>query len=56
MAEEDEASKTEDPSDKKLTDAQNKGDVAKSIEVNSWFALIGAVFSLIFIARLRKHF
>ena len=50
MAEEDDASKTEDPTDKKLFDARSKGNAAKSTEVNSWFMLVGALFSLIFIA------
>jgi flagellar biosynthetic protein FlhB len=45
MAEEkDEADKTEEPSLRKLEQAQEKGDVAKSIEVNSWFVL--AAFTL----------
>jgi len=45
MAEEkDEADKTEDPSLRKLDQAQERGDVAKSIEVNSWFVL--AAFTL----------
>jgi len=43
MAEEDDASKTEDPSDKKLTDAKNKGEVAQSQEVRSWAILLGGV-------------
>ena len=47
MAEEDDASKTEDPTEKKLGDARNKGDVAKSVEVNAWFLLIGGAMSLI---------
>ncbi|KFC69153.1 Flagellar biosynthesis protein FlhB [Devosia sp. LC5] len=36
------ASKTEDPSQKKLEDAHNKGDVAKSQEVTTWFMLLGS--------------
>ena len=44
----DQASKTEDPSQKKLEDAHNKGDVAKSQEVTTWFMLLGSaiVFSM----------
>ncbi len=40
--------KTEDPSERKLRDAQEKGNVAKSQEVNTWFILSGAalVFAL----------
>ncbi len=36
------SSKTEDPSEKKLRDAHEKGDVAKSQEVNTWFILSGS--------------
>lgn len=36
------ASKTEDPSQKKLEDAHQKGDVAKSQEVTTWFMLLGS--------------
>ena len=42
------SSKTEDPSEKKLRDAHERGDVAKSQEVNTWFILSGSalVFSM----------
>lgn len=45
MAEEDEngAEKTEDPSEKKLRDAQERGDVAKSQEVNTWFIMAASL-------------
>jgi flagellar biosynthetic protein FlhB len=36
------SSKTEDPSQKKLDDAQKRGDVVKSQEVNNWFMLAGS--------------
>jgi flagellar biosynthetic protein FlhB len=36
------SSKTEDPSEKKLRDAHEKGDVVKSQEVNNWFLLGGS--------------
>jgi len=36
------SSKTEDPSEKKLRDAHEKGDVVKSQEVNTWFILSGS--------------
>lgn len=39
----DEASKTEDPTDKKLSDAREKGQVAVSREVASWFTLLGGL-------------
>jgi flagellar biosynthetic protein FlhB len=38
----DRESKTEDPSQKKLDDAQKKGDVVKSQEVNNWFMIAGS--------------
>ena len=43
------SSKTEDPTEKKLRDAQEKGDVVKSQEVNTWFILAGSalVFALL---------
>ncbi|MBK8083847.1 MAG: flagellar biosynthesis protein FlhB [Devosia sp.] len=43
------SSKTEDPSEKKLRDAHEKGNVVKSQEVNNWFILSGSalVFSLL---------
>ena len=42
MAEEDDdASKTEAPSHKKIADARNKGQVAQSQEVRSWAILLG---------------
>ena len=42
------SSKTEDPSERKLRDAQEKGNVVKSQEVNTWFILSGSalVFAL----------
>jgi len=38
----DKSEKTEEPSQKKLDDAHEKGDVAKSQEVTTWFMLIGS--------------
>lgn len=40
MADED-AEKTQDPTQKRLDDAHEKGDVAKSQEVNTWFLIAG---------------
>src|SRR5882724_6616726 len=48
MADEDDsADKTQDPTQKRLDDAHDRGDVAKSQEVNTWFMIAGAtlVFS-----------
>jgi len=50
MAEEDDAQKTEDPSEKKLADAKSRGEVPQSQEVKSWIILLGAAGGLIFLA------
>ncbi len=42
----DTADKTEDPTQKRLDDAQDRGDVAKSQEVNTWFMIAGATLVL----------
>ena len=47
MAEEhDPSEKTEDPTQKRLDDAHDRGDVAKSQEVNTWFMIAGATLVL----------
>ena len=46
MAESDDSDKTEDPTQKRLDDAHEKGDVAKSQEVNTWFVMAGATLVL----------
>ncbi|MEP3476283.1 MAG: flagellar biosynthesis protein FlhB [Hyphomicrobiales bacterium] len=43
----DESEKTEDPSEKKLKDAFEKGNVVKSQEVNSWFMLTAATLVIL---------
>ena len=50
MAEEDDASKTEEPTPKKLAEARRKGSVAQSQEIKSWAILLGASGVLIFLA------
>jgi len=50
MAEYDGQEKTEEPTSKKLTDARNKGQVAKSLEINS-LAVFGFGLILIFITK-----
>ena len=50
MAEEDDASKTEEPTDKKLSDGRAKGNVAQSQEVKSWAILLGGLGTLIFLS------
>jgi flagellar biosynthesis protein FlhB len=48
MAEErDDTDKTEDPTLKRLDDALERGDVAKSQEVNTWFVLAAATLALV---------
>jgi flagellar biosynthetic protein FlhB len=47
MADEnDTADKTEDPTQKRLDDALERGDVVKSQEINTWFMIGGATFVL----------
>ena len=47
MADEhDAAEKTEDPTQKRLDDAHDRGDVAKSQEVNTWFVIAGGALLL----------
>jgi len=46
VADESENEKTEDPTQKRLDDAHEKGDVAKSQEVNTWFMIAGATLVL----------
>ncbi len=46
MADEDKDSKTEDPTQKRLDDAIDKGDVAKSQEVNTWFVIAASTLLL----------
>src|ERR1700742_2346104 len=48
MADEgDSSDKTEDPTQKRLDEALERGDVAKSQEVNTWFVLAGATLILL---------
>src|SRR3954466_10388500 len=47
MADEnDTADKTEDPTQKRLDDAHDRGDVAKSQEINTWFMIAGGTLVL----------
>ncbi len=47
MADEDDSSeKTEDPTQKRLDDAAERGDVVKSQEINTWFVLAGGTLIL----------
>jgi flagellar biosynthetic protein FlhB len=51
MAEEadDDASKTEEPTSKKLEDAREKGQVASSREINHWMMFMGATLGFVFL-------
>src|SRR5664279_6316474 len=47
MAEDnDTTDKTEDPTQKRLDDAHERGDVVKSQEINTWFVISGATLAL----------
>src|ERR1700720_2441049 len=46
MADDDASEKTEDPTQKRLDDAHERGDVAKSQEINTWFVIAGATLIL----------
>jgi flagellar biosynthetic protein FlhB len=46
MADDSDAEKTQDPTQKRLDDAHERGDVAKSQEVNTWFLMGGATLIL----------
>src|SRR3979490_163213 len=47
MADENDTSnKTEDPTQKRLDDAHDRGDVAKSQEINTWFVIAGGTLVL----------
>jgi flagellar biosynthetic protein FlhB len=50
MADEDDASKTEDPTEKKIQDARRKGQVASSQEIKNWAILLGGTAGLIILA------
>lgn len=50
MAEDDDAQKTEEPSDRKIAKARQKGSVASSQEVKSWGILLGGAFMLTWLA------
>ena len=42
----DSSEKTEDPTQKRLDDAHERGDVAKSQEINTWFVIAGGTLVL----------
>ncbi len=50
MADEDDASKTEEPTEKKLSEAKRKGNVAQSQEIKHWGVLLAATATLVMLA------
>ena len=48
---EDQDQKTEEPSQKKLSEAKRKGEAPKSMEINNWFVLTAAAFALVLLAK-----
>src|SRR3979411_3183172 len=46
MADDDATDKTKDPTQKRLDDAHDRGDVAKSQEINTWFVIAGGTLVL----------
>jgi len=50
MAEQDDASKTEDPTSRRLSKGREQGQVASSQEVKHWGMLLGGLFGLMFLA------
>ena len=46
----DKSQKTEDPSNKKLENAELEGNIAKSQEINHWFIITGATLGLVLFA------
>ncbi|GAB4519800.1 MAG: flagellar biosynthesis protein FlhB [Parvularculaceae bacterium] len=48
---EDQDQKTEEPSQKKLSEAKRKGEVPKSMEINNWFVLTAGGFALAMLAK-----
>ena len=43
---EDQEDRTEDPTQRKLEQAIERGDIAKSQEINTWFVLAGGTLAL----------
>ena len=50
MSDQDDASKTEEPSGKKLADARKRGQAAVSTEIKNWVILLGGTFGLMLFA------
>ncbi|MAM94084.1 flagellar biosynthesis protein FlhB [Parvibaculum sp.] len=50
MSEHDDSEKTEEPTQKKLDEAQKKGDVVKSQEISTWFVMMGGAVAVALLA------
>ena len=50
MAEEDDSQKTEDPTEKKLSKAREKGQVAQSQEIKSWALLLAGTTAIFWLS------
>ncbi|MDR3500586.1 MAG: flagellar biosynthesis protein FlhB [Parvibaculum sp.] len=46
MAEQNDSEKTEEPTGRKLEEAQKKGDIFKSQEINAWFVMLGGALAV----------
>ena len=55
MADEDDSDKTEDPTQKRLDEALERGDVAKSQEINTWFVIAGGTLVLSTFSRIGRQ-
>ncbi|MFA7639624.1 MAG: flagellar biosynthesis protein FlhB [Parvibaculum sp.] len=50
MADQDDSEKTEEPTHRKLEEAQKKGDIVKSQEISTWFVMLGGAVSIAMLA------
>ena len=56
MADEDQSSKTEQPTGKRLSEAASKGNVARSVEISNFATLAGGAAALLmFVPWMAKH-
>ena len=50
MSDQDDSEKTEEPTQRKLDEAQKKGDVVKSQEISTWFVMMGGAVAIALLA------
>ena len=55
MADQDDTERSEDPTQKRLDEALERGDVVKSQEVNAWFVLACATLTLMMFSGSMSH-